>query len=91
MRGGVRKGSGRKNLSNADRKKAKNIYLSDKQIENIEKMSLVGCSSFSQKCSELISLGIATINKNEEKRNILIFDAVLEYQSIRMKKKILRK
>ena len=67
MRGGVRKGSGRKNLSNADRKKAKNIYLSDKQIENIEKMSLVGCSSFSQKCSELISLGIATINKNEEK------------------------
>ena len=32
MRGGVRKGSGRKNLSNADRKKAKNIYLSDKKI-----------------------------------------------------------
>lgn len=69
MQGGSRQGSGRK--TKIDKKQGKNIYLTQKQITTIESLSLDGCKNFSQKCVELIKLGIIQNNlQNKNKNNI---------------------
>ena len=58
MRGGNREGSGRKIISESEKKRQKNIYLTEDIINNIENLNIFENTSFSEKCSELIKLGL---------------------------------
>lgn len=64
MRGGYRKGSGRKKKD--IKKIGKKIYLSQEVLDCINRLSLEDCDSFSEKCNELIKKAINSI-RNEEK------------------------
>lgn len=64
MRGGYRKGSGRKKKD--IKKIGKKIYLSQEVLDCINKLSLEDCDSFSEKCNVLIKKAINNI-RNEEK------------------------
>ncbi|WP_349521966.1 DNA cytosine methyltransferase [Leuconostoc citreum] len=72
MRGGYRKGSGRKPKS--DHKVAKKIYISDDLYQLISDLEMEDCKSFNQKCINLLSKGIEMVeNKNEKNNNKLKF------------------
>ena len=58
MQGGTRKGAGRKPVP--DKKQMKNIYLTQCEIDAINSLELDDCKNFSQKCSEIIKIGIDT-------------------------------
>lgn len=62
MHGGIRPGSGRK--SKESKKKAVTIYLDEQEIEVIDSLPLPKQNNFSQKCRELISIGINKITDN---------------------------
>ena len=61
MHGGPRKGAGRKSISN--KRKAYTIYLSDEDSERIDSLPLPNSSTFSQKCRELIGIGIKEVEQ----------------------------
>jgi len=65
MQGGTRKGAGRKPVS--DKKKMKNIYLTQREIDAIDSLEIDYCKNFSQKCSELIKIGIDTKMNTKKK------------------------
>ena len=65
MQGGTRKGAGRKPVS--DKKQMKNIYLTQSEIDVIDSLELDDCKNFSQKCSELIKIGIDTQMNTQKK------------------------
>lgn len=65
MQGGTRKGAGRKPVS--DKKQMKNIYLTQSEIDAIDSLEIDDCKNFSQKCSELIKIGIDVKMKNNTK------------------------
>lgn len=72
MHGGIREGAGRKSSQN--KKKAITIYLDEREIEAIEKIPLPHQKTFSQKCRELITLGMSEIEDNlEDNENIVKF------------------
>ncbi|AOF48283.1 MULTISPECIES: DNA cytosine methyltransferase [Tetragenococcus] len=56
MRGGYRKGSGRK--PNQNKKVAKTIYLSEDLYEKIRSLNIDQCNSFNKKCLYLINSGL---------------------------------
>lgn len=62
MRGGVREGAGRKAKSTSDKKKGRNVYLSDEKIQRISNLNIEGANTFSQKCSKLIDIGIQNLD-----------------------------
>lgn len=62
MHGGIREGSGRKVLEN--KKKAVTIYLNEKDIEMVEKAPLPSSTAFSQKCRDLIDLGLTYLRED---------------------------
>lgn len=63
MGGGFREGAGRKKIKNsALRKKPYSIYLDDLEYEAIKNIKLPKVNSFSQKCVELILLGMENYN-----------------------------
>ena len=64
MHGGTRKGAGRK--VNANKKKAVTIYLDDMEIDAIENIPLPTQKNFSQKCRELITIGIKEVANHLE-------------------------
>ena len=64
MHGGTRKGAGRK--VNANKKKAVTIYLDDMEIDAIENIPLQTQKNFSQKCRELITIGIKEVANHLE-------------------------
>lgn len=64
MRGGNRKGAGRKSISDCEKKKNRNLYLTDSEYESIANQKIEGVTSFSQKCSKLIEIGIKNINNS---------------------------
>ncbi|MGE9902894.1 DNA (cytosine-5-)-methyltransferase [Streptococcus alactolyticus] len=64
MHGGTRKGAGRK--VNANKKKAVTIYLDDIEIDAIENIPLPTQKNFSQKCRELITIGIKEVANHLE-------------------------
>ncbi len=74
MRGGYRKGSGRK-LSNIN-KISKNIYLNEELYKEICNLDIEGCSSFNKKCMHLINLGM---KKTEKRRNVNIVENKLKF------------
>lgn len=72
MRGGYRKGSGRK--PKIDHKVAKKIYISDDLYQLISDLEMEDCKSFNQKCINLLGKGIEMVeNKNEKNNNKLKF------------------
>lgn len=64
MRGGMREGAGRKAKSTSDKKKGRNVYLSDEKIQKISNLKIEGANTFSQKCSKLIDIGIQNLDTN---------------------------
>lgn len=64
MHGGLRNGAGRKASKN--KKRAVTIYLDDSEIERIENTPLPTQKTFSQKCRELISVGIREVTNQFE-------------------------
>ena len=58
MRGGTRTGSGRKTLPDSQKRKSKNLYLTEDLQDEITRTSLENCTSFSQRCTKLIELGL---------------------------------
>lgn len=54
MHGGYRKGAGRKPLFESERKKIRNIYITDKLYNEIMSLDLKDCKGFSQRCQYLI-------------------------------------
>lgn len=72
MHGGLREGAGRKTSSN--KKKAVTIYLDDAEIESIENTPLPTQKTFSQKCRELIKVGLKEVTEQlEDNDNIVTF------------------
>lgn len=72
MHGGIREGAGRKNSTH--KKKPITIYLDDRDIETIENLPLPNQKTFSQKCRELINIGISEIESSlEDNRNVVKF------------------
>ncbi|MED1608074.1 DNA cytosine methyltransferase [Cytobacillus kochii] len=67
MRGGFRKGAGRKSI--AKRKVAVNIYMPEDLYKEIDKVDINNCSSFSKKCVSLLAKAIDISNKEEFKMN----------------------
>lgn len=66
MRGGNRLGSGRKSILEREKKKNRNIYITDELYELIKEMEIDGVSSFSQKCTSLIEKGINYYSSSKE-------------------------
>lgn len=78
MRGGVREGAGRKAKSMSDKKKGRNVYLSDEKIQKISTLNIEGANTFSQKCSKLIDIGIQNLDiKNNF--DIKVAESIKEY------------
>lgn len=73
MRGGYRKGAGRK-LSKIS-KISKNIYLSEELYEKILNLDIEGCNSFNKKCMHLINLGINT----EKRKKVTMLENKLKF------------
>lgn len=65
MHGGLRTGAGRKTVEN--KKSPITIYLDDFEKEQIEMCPLPTSNTFSQKCRELIGLGLEQIEKSQLK------------------------
>ena len=66
MHGGYRNGVGRKSVNNI--RKPITIYLDDNEKEMIENSQLPSSKNFSQKCRELIYIGLEQLAK-ELKQN----------------------
>lgn len=71
MKGGSRKGAGRKQI--LDKKIMKSIYLNKCDIDSINSLEIDGCRNFSQKCTELIKKGIEVKTKKRTSKNKLKF------------------
>lgn len=54
MRGGTRIGAGRKSLNSSEKKKNRNIYLSDDLYDKIMNLEINNCYSFSKRCQFLL-------------------------------------
>lgn len=79
MRGGIRNGSGRKALDNYQKKKSKNIYLTDELYEQILNTDIDNCESFSQKCSFLLQEALAHYEAEGRKSMDTITDSKLRF------------
>lgn len=66
MRGGYRKGAGRK--SSKIKKVSKNIYIPTEFYEEINAIQINDCNSFNKKCLHLIHLGVVIENKRNENK-----------------------
>lgn len=62
MRGGTRKGAGRKAIPNSQKKKSKNIYIDDDTYQKIMDTNLDEASTFSQRCIKLIEMGLNSMS-----------------------------
>lgn len=68
MHGGIREGAGRKSVEN--KKKPVTIYLDDTERESIEKAYLPNSLTFSQKCRDLIDIGLAHLTESFQSTDI---------------------
>lgn len=79
MHGGVREGAGRKAQEN--KRRPYTVYLSEEEVSIIDNLPLPNSSNFSQKCRELISIGVENIHetlhtKSNEVRFIDLFSGL---------------
>ena len=84
MHGGYRTGSGRKTLSN--KKNPVTIYLDDSEKEMVENSPLPLSTNFSQKCRELIWIGLNQLTKelNQNLNEIKYIDLFCGLGGIRL-------
>lgn len=84
MHGGYRTGSGRKTLSN--KKNPVTIYLDDSEKEMVENSPLPLSTNFSQKCRELIWIGLNQLTKelNQNSNEIKYIDLFCGLGGIRL-------
>lgn len=54
MHGGYREGAGRKPLLHTEKKKNRNIYITDDLYNKVLSLDIDDCKSFSQRCEYLI-------------------------------------
>ncbi len=67
MRGGNRLGAGRKVIPESEKKKRKNLYLTEELYSKIMNTDIENCNNFSQKCMALIELAMENLdNINQE-------------------------
>ena len=81
MHGGKREGAGRKNIPNSQKKRAKNIYINDSLLDEINSSKINNCSNFSQKCIELIKIGLGNLSTHKQCSNndVSIHEPIAEY------------
>lgn len=65
-KGGLRKNAGRKKIPSISKKTHKQIYFPADLVEEIEKLELTNCKSFSSKSVALIEKGLRTMNETNE-------------------------
>ncbi|SJZ94378.1 DNA (cytosine-5)-methyltransferase 1 [Pilibacter termitis] len=84
MRGGNRKGAGRKNVPDSQKKHPRNIYLTDDIYQEIMSTEVNDCNNFSQKCVELIQIGLYKLregmqmSKIDKSKSIYMNDQIVE-------------
>lgn len=85
MHGGAREGAGRNRLPKTQKRKPRSIYFSESDVEKIESININGCTSFSQKCIELINYAIENINLNEfsDVHDSLVCEEAERYTSVK--------
>ncbi|QII81193.1 DNA cytosine methyltransferase [Jeotgalibaca arthritidis] len=85
MHGGAREGAGRNRLPKTQKRKPRSIYFSESDVEKIESININGCTSFSQKCIELINYAIENININEfsDVHDSLVCEEAERYTSVK--------
>ncbi len=79
MRGGKRSGAGRKVIPDSEKKKRRSLYISEDLYSEIMETEIDDTSTFSQKCSSLIELGLATISESTndydvKKNNVFVIN-----------------
>ena len=91
MHGGAREGAGRNKLPESEKRKAKSIYFSESDIDLIESIMIEGCTSFSQKCIELIYYAIEHLEEPRIKEDSNIYEASSECQVNKYEKESVNK
>lgn len=66
MRGGIRKGAGRKSLSKEYKKQNRNIYISDELYNAVMSANLDDCKGFSQRCQKLLKKSLEQLESERE-------------------------
>ncbi len=66
MRGGTRKGAGRKALKKSNKKKNRNVCMADDLYNKIMETKIEGIDNFSQKCQYLIKEGLKRYSVKKE-------------------------
>lgn len=66
MRGGTRKGAGRKALKKSNKKKNRNVCMADDLYNEIMETKIEGIDNFSQKCQYLIKEGLKQYSVKKE-------------------------
>lgn len=74
MRGGYRKGAGRRKSLTAP-KISKNLYLSEELYEKIRILDIDGCNSFNKKCLHLIKSGMIS----ESRKSVEVMENKLKF------------
>jgi DNA (cytosine-5)-methyltransferase 1 len=69
MRGGLREGSGRKNVTETDKRKMRSIYLTDQECEAIMDLDMEGHDSISSRCRHLLLDSVARFSAVTTKHN----------------------
>lgn len=86
MRGGNREGAGRKLLPNSQKKYSKNIYMTKEMFTKINSLDLDECNNFSQKCIELIKMGLSELDDFKRTKNNIEKSKSSHYSNDRMKR-----
>lgn len=73
MHGGYRQGAGRKPLFHSEKKKNRNIYITDDLYHQIMSLNIDGCKSFSQRCQFLINKSLSKYIESGDKVKKLKF------------------
>lgn len=70
MRGGNRVGAGRKTIPDSQKKKSKNIYITNELYDCVMTVDLEDCNGFSQRCLELIEMGLEKMNECDNQNEL---------------------
>lgn len=66
MRGGIRKGAGRKTLMQNNKKQNRNIYITDNLYNDIMNANIHDCHGFSQRCQKLLEQSLKQLKTERE-------------------------
>jgi len=81
MRGGYRAGAGRKHVSENEKKKSINIYLTNELFLKVNDTEIANCKSLSQKCVDLINRGLDTLSTEQQHTSCNAFNSDVEPQA----------